>query len=85
MGLRTLERLEAAAEKAGGLTAGLDKRARLPDAVDALLRTPVLTPMALAARLKVAPQTATSVLRELLGNGVVREVTGRGRFRAFAM
>jgi hypothetical protein len=82
MGLRTLERLEVGAEKAA---AGLDKRARLPDAVDALLRTPVLTPMALAARLKVAPQTATAVLRLLQEQGVVREVTGRERFRAFAM
>jgi hypothetical protein len=55
MGLRTLERLEAAAEKARGPAEGLDKCARLPDAVNALLRTPV------------------------------REVTGRGRFRASAM
>jgi ribosomal protein S25 len=62
-----------------------DKRSRLPDAVDALLRTPVLTPIALAARLKVAPQTATAVLRTLRDEGVVREVTRRGRFRAFAM
>jgi hypothetical protein len=85
MALWTLERLEAEAEKARGLAAGLDKRARLPDAVDTLLRTPVLTPMALAARLKVAPHTATAVLRVPLRKGVVREVTGRGRFRAFAM
>jgi hypothetical protein len=85
MGLRQLDRLEAAAAKGRALTAGLDRRSRLPDAIDALLRTPVLTPNALAAKLKVAPQTATSVLRELLGKGVVREVTGRERFRAFAI
>jgi ribosomal protein S25 len=85
MGLQTLERLQTMTEKARGLAVGLDKRARLPDAVDALLRTPVLTPSALAARLKVAPQTATAVLRTLQDAGVIREVTGRGRFRAFAM
>ena len=85
MGLRELDRLEAAAEQGRGLVAGGDKRSRLPDALDALLRTPALTPKALAARLKVAPQTGTALLRALQGRGVVREVTGRGSFRAFAV
>ena len=85
MGLRELDRLEAAAEKGRGVVAGGDKRSRLPDALDALLRVPALTPKALAARLKVAPQTGTALLRELQGRGVVREVTGRGSFRAFAI
>ena len=85
MGLRELDRLEAAAEQGRGVVAGGDKRSRLPDALDALLRTPALTPKALAARLKVAPQTGTALLRALQGRGVVREVTGRGSFRAFAI
>ena len=85
MGLRELDRLEAAAEQGRGVVAGNDKRSRLPDALDALLRAPALTPKALAARLKVAPQTGTALLRELQGRGVVREVTGRGSFRAFAI
>jgi hypothetical protein len=84
-GLRELDRLEVAAEKGRGVIAGCDKRARLPHALDALLRAPVLTPKALAGRLKVAPQTGTALLRELEGRGVVREVTGRGSFRAFAL
>jgi Mn-dependent DtxR family transcriptional regulator len=45
----------------------------------------VLTPKALATRLKVAPQTATALLRALQARGMVREVTGGGRFRAFAL
>jgi hypothetical protein len=45
----------------------------------------IATTRALAARLKVAPQTGTALLRELQGRGVVREVTGRGSFRAFAI
>jgi hypothetical protein len=49
-GPRTLDRLEAAAAQGRGLAAGGDKRSRLPDAVDALLRVPVLTPKVLAAR-----------------------------------
>ena len=85
MGLRELDRLEAAAEQGRGVVAGGDKRSRLPDALDALLRVPALTPKALAARLKVAPQTGTALLRALQGRGVVREVTGRGSFRAFAI
>ena len=84
MALRELDRLEAAAAQGREVVAGGDKRARLPDALDALLRTPALTPKALAAGLKVTPQTGTALLRELQGGGVVREVTGRGSFRAFA-
>jgi hypothetical protein len=85
LGLRELDRLEAAAEKGRGVVAGSDKRSRLPDALDALLRVPALTPKALAARLRIAPQTGTALLRTLQGRGVVREVTGRGSFRAFAI
>jgi hypothetical protein len=85
MAARELDRLEAVAGQGRGLAAGLNRSARLPDALEALLRAPVLTPNALAARLKVAPQTATALLRELQGRGLVKELTGRGRFRAFAI
>ena len=68
-----------------GLAAGGDKRSRLPDAVDAVLCAPVLTPKALAVRLGIAPQTGTALLRELAAKGLAREVTGRGSFRAFAV
>ena len=55
------------------------------DVIDVLLRVPALTPKALAARLRMAPKTGTALLRALQGRGVVREVTGRGSFRAFAI
>ena len=85
-GLRELDRLEAvAAAKGGDRLARSDRRSRLPDALDALLRAPVLTPKALAAQLRIVPQTATALLRTLQTEGVVREVTGRGSFRAFAV
>jgi hypothetical protein len=64
-GLRELDRLEAAAAQGRGLTTAVDKRSRLPDACEALLRTPVLTPKALASKLGIAPQTGTALLREL--------------------
>jgi Fic family protein len=86
VGLRELHRLEAAAAGKGrDLLAPSDRRSRLPDALDALLRAPVLTPKQLAAQLKIVPQTATALLRTLQAEGVVREVTGRGSFRAFAV
>jgi hypothetical protein len=83
--LRELDRLAAAAEQGRGLVTAVDKRSRLPDAIEALLRTPVLTPKALAATLGIAPQTATALLRALQARRLVREVTGRGSFRAFAV
>jgi len=45
----------------------------------------VLTPKALAGKLWVVPETATVVLRDLRAAGLVREVTERGSFRAFAI
>ena len=69
MALRERDRLAAIAEKGRGVVAGGDKRSRLPDALDVLMRVPALTPKALAARLKVAPQTGTALLRVLQGGG----------------
>ena len=83
-GLRELGRLETAAERGRAATADLDRRSRLPDVLDAVLRTPALTPTLLARRLHIAPQTATALLRTLLAAGLMREVTGRKHFRAFA-
>jgi hypothetical protein len=84
MALRELDRLEGAAGRGGELGTMTDRRSRLADAIDVLLRTPVLTSKVLAARLDIAPQTATALLRALAAEGLAREVTGRGRFRAFA-
>jgi hypothetical protein len=85
MGLRELDRLELAAGQGKAGLAGTDRRSRLPAALDALLRAPLLTPKALATQLRITPQTATASLRGLQAQRVVREVTGRGRFRAFAL
>jgi len=54
-----------------------DRRSRLPDAFDAVLRVPARTPKALAARLDLVPQTATALLRDLREAGLVNEITGR--------
>jgi hypothetical protein len=46
-GLRELDRLLGAAGAGAKLTAGLDRRSRLADAVDTVLRVPAITPTAL--------------------------------------
>ena len=43
MGLRALDRLEMVAATGRGLAVAADRRSRLPDAIGALLRAPVLT------------------------------------------
>jgi hypothetical protein len=82
---RVLDRLLEVAERGRGLIAGCDRRARLPAALDAVLRSSVLTPKGLAAELAITPQTATALLRELRTAELVTEITGRRSFRAFAI
>lgn len=82
--MRELGRLERAAEWRRAATENLDRRSRLPGALDAALLTPALTPTLLVHQLGIAPQTATALLRDLLAADVVHEVTGRKHFRAFA-
>jgi hypothetical protein len=83
-GLRALDRLEAVAAQGRAVIAGADRRSRLPTRSMRCCAHPMVTPKALASRLKVAPQTATALLRAA-GQGLVREVTGRGRFWTFAI
>lgn len=83
-GLQELDRLQAAAQAAEALLAGLDPRARLPEVLDRVLREPVVTPKALSRSLRMTPQAALRLLNRLAAAGVVRETTGRRSFRAFA-
>ena len=83
--IRELDGLLGVAERGRGLTTGRDRRCQLPQALESVLRNPVLTPKALAAELAIAPQTATALLRELRAAGLVAEITGRRSFRAFAI
>ena len=83
-GARELDRLQAAAAAGAKLAADLDKRSRLAAAVDVVVSVPVVTPKGLGEELAVTPQAANRLLGVLEKAGVVREVTGRGSFRAFA-
>jgi hypothetical protein len=77
-----LERLQRAAEKGRALPG--TARSRLADALDAMLRAPVVTARGLAERLGVTPQAALGLLRQLVEAGIVHEATGRASWRAFA-
>lgn len=81
---RELDRLQAAADTGRKLVQGLDRRARLPAAVDLVLASPVVTPRGVAGRLGITLQAANRALGQLEAAGIVREVTGRGSFRAYA-
>jgi len=76
-----LDRLQRA-EARGGLLAHTS-RSRLPDGLETVLRTPIVTARGLAKALDVTPQAALSLLRQLLDAGIVREATGRTSWRAF--
>jgi HTH DNA binding domain len=83
VGLGELARLQEVEKKGGAL--GSTKRSRLPDAVHAVLRMHIVTAATLATAINVTPQAAWGLLRQLGAAGIVREVTGRASWRAFAL
>jgi hypothetical protein len=82
-GLDELQRLHRAEEITRSL--GRTARSRLPHAVDAVLRSPLVTAAGLAGSIRVTPQAALGLLRQLTENGVVREVTERASWRAYTL
>jgi hypothetical protein len=82
-GLRELTRLLEAEKRRANI--GATARSRLPDALDAVLRAPVVTVDSLAKVLHVTPRAALGLLGQLTAAGIVREATGRASWRAFAL
>ena len=83
VGLDELARLRQAEDKSHLL--GRTARSRLPAAVAAVLRAPIVTARDLAQELDVTPQAALGLLRQLAEAGIVREATGRASWRAFVL
>jgi hypothetical protein len=83
--LRELASMTATAEKGRGLVH--DRRSRLGEVLDALLRNPVLMARGVADSLHITHQTATSALSVLGFSSPVLRVRASGRdcFRAFAL
>jgi hypothetical protein len=82
-GLRELARLLEAEKKRSGID--VTTRSRLPDALDAMLRAPVVTAESLAKEVRVTPRAALGLLQQLMAAGFVREATGRASWRAFVL
>jgi hypothetical protein len=58
-------------------------RSKLPAALNAALRSPVITARGLASNLDITPQAALGLLGQLREAGIIREATGRASWRAF--
>jgi DNA binding protein with HTH domain len=82
-GLRELARLLEAEQKRVDLRG--TARSRLPDALGAVLRAPVVTADSLAKALQVTPRAALGLLQQLMAAGFVQEATGRASWRAFVL
>ena len=83
IGLRELKRLQEAEKK--GRMMGAIARSRLPNTVDAVLRAHIVTATSLAKAVDVTPQAALGLLKQLTAAGIVREVTRRASWRAYAL
>ena len=82
-GLRELARLLEAESKRMDLQK--TARPRLPDALDAVIRAPVVTADSLAQSIRVTPRSALGLLGQLTAADLVREVTGRASWRAYVL
>jgi hypothetical protein len=82
-GLRELTWLLEAEKKHSNI--GVTARSRLPDALDTVLRAPVVTVDSLAKALHVTTRAALGLLQQLIAARIVREVTGRTSWRVFVL
>jgi hypothetical protein len=76
-----LDRLRRIEERAGALTRSA--RSHLPEAIDAVIRAPIITARSLAKRLAITHQAALGLLKQLVEAGIIKEATGRSGWRAF--
>ncbi len=70
--------------QARGVAAGKHGRSRLADAVDVLMRQPIVTGANLAAALGASPRTGRNLLAELEAEGLVASIVPRRTYRAWA-
>ncbi|TDX60531.1 DNA binding protein with HTH domain [Methylosinus sp. sav-2] len=80
---KELDRLTLARELLLRKCKGRRANSRMPQLVDLCLASPVVTVPFAAKELRVSQQAATTMIGELSSN--LRELTGRGRYRAWAV
>jgi hypothetical protein len=82
LGHKDLDRLSLARDMMRPKLKGRRSKSRLPALVDLILSKPLVSVGLAAKELKVSPQAVEGMLKEL---GTVRELTGRGRYRAWGI
>lgn len=82
LGHKDLDRLGLARERMSLKLKGRHSTSRLPDLVGLALLRPLITVPLAAKELKVSPQAVDGMIKEL---GSLRELTGRGRYRAWGV
>lgn len=80
-GLKQHDRLALARQMMERKLAGRRATSKLPDVIDLVIARPLVSAGMVAEMLKVKPQSALRILGEL----GLREMTGRGRFRAWGI
>ena len=82
LGHKDLDRLTLAQERLSLKLKGRRSTSRLPDLIGLILSRPLISVPLAAKELKVTPQAVEGMLKEL---GSLRELTGRGRYRAWGI
>lgn len=81
LGLKEHDRLLLAKQQMQQRAAGKRQSSKLPQLIDLVLSTPMVSAGMIAEALRVTPQGALKIAAELS----LRELTGRGRFRAWGV
>ena len=84
-GLALHARLVLARQRLDRHLNGRRRSSRLPALLALVLEHPLVSAALIAQRLKMSPQRATGYLTLLARTGVLRELSGRGRFRIYGL
>ncbi|MHA7882129.1 RHE_PE00001 family protein [Nitratireductor rhodophyticola] len=80
-GIRDIDRLSLAKRQLERRVSGKRSTSSLPTAIDVLLSRPIVSAHMVAKAARITPRGALNLIRELN----VREITGRGRYRAWGI
>ena len=84
-GLALHQKLALASAQIDRRLEGRRRSSRLPDLARLIYERPLVSAPLVAKELKISQQAASGLLKELTAGGVIREMTGRGRFRAYGI